>query len=447
MFTIAIIGRPNVGKSTLFNRLAGRKIAVVDDMPGVTRDRHYAPGSIGPMEFRMVDTAGLEKDFTGELERKTFEQTAKALEDADLALFLIDARAGLTPLDIHFAEWLRKKNRPVLLVANKAEGRIDSGILAESYKLGFGEPVAISAEHGEGLADLYESINKFREKIPAVEIAAETADKLLRITIAGRPNSGKSTLLNTIAGEERAVTGSVAGTTRDSISIEAEFEGRKFEIVDTAGLRRKSNITGKVEKISVSQTLREVKYANVVILLLDATLSMEKQDLSIADLILQEGRALVIAVNKWDLIENHTEVVEDITHRLETSLSQVKKLPLIFISARTGKNIDKLINACFATFELWNTEIPTGRLNRWLERAVETHTPPMVKNRRIKLRYMTQTATRPPSFVIFVSNSADFPESYLRYLSNSLKEEFGLEGIPVRLGLKKNKNPFAGERE
>ncbi len=443
MLKIAIIGRPNVGKSTLFNRLAGKKLAVTGDMPGVTRDRHYAEGSIGPLEFRMVDTAGLEKDFSNDTAEKSFAQTGKALAEADLALFLIDARDGITPLDSHFAAWLKKKNRPVLLVANKAEGRIDGGVLAESHVLGFGEPVTISAEHGEGLMELFERIEDFRTKmqIAWMEKAPE-GEKLLRITIAGRPNSGKSTLLNAIAGEERTVTGAEAGTTRDSISISAEYGGKKFEIVDTAGLRKKSNITGQVEKTSASQTLRSIKYANVVILVLDATLNLEKQDLSIADLVLQEGRALVIAVNKWDLIEDHSGFKSEIEYRLEQSLSQVKKLPLIFISAKIGKNIDKLIKACFATFEMWNTEISTGQLNRWLARAVESHTPPMVKGRRIKLRYMTQTSTRPPAFVIFVSNSADFPESYLRYLSNSLKEEFVLEGITIRINLKKNKNPF-----
>lgn len=446
-FTVVIAGRPNVGKSTLFNRLAGKQHALVDDMPGVTRDRREGDASLGGMEFTVIDTAGLEDAPEGSLAARMTGQTQRAIEDADVALLVVDGRVGITPIDKHFALLLRRKKTKVILVVNKAEGGKASAAISEAYGLGFGEAVAISAAHGEGLSELYDALAPFARKSDDGDTESqEDINTPLQLAIVGRPNVGKSTLVNKILGEDRVLTGPEAGITRDAIAVDFEFGGRLIKLVDTAGMRRKSNVTEKVEKLAVADTLRAVQYAHVVILVIDAQAPMEKQENTIAALVEQEGRALVVAINKWDTVADKLAYLKAINEILEKTLPQLKGIAVVTISAETGFQIPKLLKTCFKMYELWNKEIGTGALNRWLESALEIHAPPLVKSRRIKIRYMTQKSARPPSFILF-ANTSDIPDSYMRYLTNSLREAFKLPSVPIRMKIKKNNNPYAGKED
>ncbi len=447
--TIAILGRPNVGKSTLYNRLTGTRFALVDDMPGVTRDWREGKGSIGPMEFSVFDTAGLEHAQKDSLAARMSAQSERALENADVALLLVDGRAGITPDDRYFAQKIRKSGKPVILVINKCEGGKAKDAYAEAYSLGLGEPVAISAEHGEGMADLYNAIAPFEEngKPEKEEIQLITGNPhhdhdAINIAIVGRPNAGKSTLFNRLLGYERVLTGAEAGITRDSIAVDLEYEGRALKLVDTAGIRKSGNVYGKVEKLAVDDSRRSIQYANVVILMLDAETALEKQDLTIADHIEKEGRAIVVAVNKWDKVANKQKYLIDLHERLEDVMPQIKGVTVQPVSAERGTHIDKLMSAVFAAYETWNVRISTNKLNHWLEEALVRHSPPIVNGRRIKIRYMTQVKTRPPTFALFVSKADKLSESYQRYLVNSLRDVFNMPGVPVRFILKKNKNPY-----
>ena len=442
---IAIVGRPNVGKSTLFNRLVGRREAIVDDRPGVTRDRREGTGSLGGLEFTVVDTAGLEDAPADALEAAMRSQTEAALAGADAALFLIDARAGVTALDSHFAAWLRRGPAAVVLVANKAEsGRGMQGAL-EAYELGFGAPVAISAEHGEGLADLYEALAPFLET-PAPEGEEDEDDETegpLKLAIVGRPNVGKSTLINRLLGEDRLLTGPEPGVTRDAIAIDWVWKGRPVRLVDTAGLRRRARVQDRIERLSAADSDRAIRFAEVVVLLLDAEDGLERQDLAIAARTIEEGRALVLAANKWDLVRDAPEVLDALRHRIETSLPQVRDVPLLTVSAVSGRGIDRLVRTAFESREVWSRRIPTGALNRWLREALEAHPPPIVKGRRLKLRYAAQIKRRPPTVAIFGSRPSAVPESYVRYLANGLRRDFDLPGVPIRILLRAGANPYA----
>lgn len=442
-FTVVIAGRPNVGKSTLFNRLTGKQHALVDDMPGVTRDWREGDASLGGMEFTLIDTAGLEDAPEGSLAARMTGQTERAILEADVTLLVVDGRVGITPIDKHFATLLRKKKTKVILVANKAEGGKASAAISESYSLGFGEAVAISAAHGEGLSELYDALAPFAKKSDEEAEAGEDINTPLQIAIVGRPNVGKSTLVNKILGEDRVLTGPEAGITRDAIAVDFEFDGKPIKLIDTAGMRRKSNVIEKVEKLAVADSLRSVQYAHVVILVIDAQAPMEKQENNIAALVEQEGRALVVAINKWDTVTDKPAYLKAINEILEKTLPQLKDVAVVPISAETGFQIPKLLKTCFKMYELWNKEIGTGALNRWLESALEIHAPPLVKSRRIKIRYMTQKSARPPSFILF-SNTSDIPDSYIRYLTNSMREAFALPSVPIRMKIKKNNNPYAG---
>jgi GTPase len=468
---VAIVGRPNVGKSTLFNRLVGRKIALVDDTPGVTRDRREAEGRIGDLRFRILDTAGYEDRTDGSLEDRMRRQTEIAISDADVILFMIDARAGVTPLDERFAQVLRKSGKEVHLIANKAEGRAAEPGLMEAYSLGFGEAVALSAEHGTGLADLHAIISKSvdareppvtaDEPLPDVDIELPEDDgsteegpplrwnpkRYLNVAIVGRPNAGKSTLINTLVGEDRLLTGPEAGITRDSIMVPWEWEGRTINLVDTAGIRKKARVEGKLEKLAVGDALRSVQYAEIVVLLLDATIPFEKQDLALADLVYREGRAMVIAVNKWDLVEDKQKTLVELREKCDDLLPQMRGIPLVTISGMQGRHIDRLMTAIFAIERAWNTHISTAKLNRWLGGITEKHPPPAVGGRRIKMRYMTQAKMRPPSFIVFATRAEAVPASYQRYLLNSMRDIFDMPGTPIRLWLRAGKNPYADKRE
>ncbi|MBI1986240.1 MAG: ribosome biogenesis GTPase Der [Rhodospirillales bacterium] len=456
-FTVAVIGRPNVGKSTLFNRLTGRRQALVDDTPGVTRDRREGQGRIADLEFRVIDTAGLDQGPEQSLQARMQAQTERALKDADVALFMIDARTGVTGMDEHFADRLRRAGKPVIVVANKCEGgKGESGRL-EAYALGLGDPVAVSAEHGEGLNELYEALKPFAGSMgtgeagaaaPAEEeIAAEDAARPLQLAVIGRPNVGKSTLVNRLLGEERMLTGPEAGITRDAISVQWTWNGHDIQLIDTAGLRRKARVTEKLESLSVGDTLNAVRFAEVVVLVVDATLGLEKQDLSIARLVVEEGRALVLAINKWDVAKDRKQTLADIEERLEWSLPQVRGVPVVTCSALTGKGLEKLLPAVFRVYGLWNRRLTTGDLNRWLAAVEDAHPPPTVKGRRVRLRYMTQAKTRPPTFVVFASQPTGLPESYLRYLMGGLRDAFGLAAVPIRIHVRKTskKNPYVRE--
>jgi GTP-binding protein len=455
-FTVAIVGRPNVGKSTLFNRLVGKRLALVDDTPGVTRDRREGTAAIADLSFRVIDTAGLEEVIAGGLEARVRVQTEKAIDDSDLVLLLIDARAGVTPVDEHFADWVRQRQKPAVLVANKCESAAADPGIYESYRLGLGDPVPVSAEHGEGMAELYGAILRHvgDEAAEAEETGEDAPDAReegdagpLRLAIIGRPNTGKSTLVNRLLGEERLLTGPEAGITRDSIMVDWEYEGRALELVDTAGMRRKSRVADKLEKLSVDDTLRTIRFANVAVLLLDATVMLEKQDLTIARLVVEEGRALIIAANKWDVVENASEAMQSLRDRIQTSLPQVRGIPVVTISALRGQNLDKLMQAVFETYEIWNRRVTTAALNRWLELVLDAHPPPLASTgRRVRLRYMTQLKSRPPTFVIWGSRPQDLPESYRRYLINGLRQDFGIEGVPIRLQFRQGENPFAGKK-
>ncbi|GAA3854450.1 ribosome biogenesis GTPase Der [[Pseudomonas] carboxydohydrogena] len=449
-FTIAIIGRPNVGKSTLFNRLVGQKLALVDDQPGVTRDRREGLGRLGDLEFTIIDTAGLDSGPRGSLTARMQEQTETAIAAADALMFVIDARAGLTPNDRAFADFARRANKPALLLANKSEGKQGEAGIAESYALGLGDPIGISAEHGEGMGDLYDAL---RELMPepiededegdADEDNADDPTRPIRVAVLGRPNAGKSTLINHLLGEERLLTSPEAGTTRDSIAVDVEWKGRRLRVFDTAGLRRRSRIDDKLEKLSVSDALRAVRFAEVVVLVMDAQNRFEEQDLRLADLVEREGRALVLAVNKWDLVERAPSAIGKLRETADHLLPQVRGAPVVAISGLMGEGIDRLIGAIEKAYATWNKRIPTSALNRWFEQATRNNPPPAVSGRRLKLNYVTQTKARPPSFVVFCSRADAVPQSYLRYLTNTLREAFDLPGTPVRITLREKANPFA----
>jgi GTP-binding protein len=457
-FTIAIIGRPNVGKSTLFNRLVGQKLALVDDEPGVTRDRREGEGRLGDLEFTVIDTAGLDEGARGSLTARMQEQTEAAIGLADALLFVVDARAGLTPSDRAFADFARRANKPVVLVANKSEGRHGDAGAMETYVLGLGEPIQISAEHGEGLSDLYDALRALMPE-PAeepqevfddddvIEPDDDLSKRPIRVAIVGRPNAGKSTLINRLLGEERLLTSAEAGTTRDSISVEVNWQGRDFRVFDTAGLRRRSRIEQKLEKLSVADALRAIRFAEVVVLMMDAQHKFEEQDLRIADLIEREGRALVIAANKWDLMGRQSSLIAALRTDADHLLPQVRGMPIVAVSGLMGEGIDRLMSAVEQAYATWNRRVPTASLNRWFEQAVDANPPPAVSGRRLKLNYITQAKARPPSFVLFCSRADAVPQSYLRYLVNSLREFFELPGTPVRMTLREKANPFAHKRK
>ena len=441
--TVALIGRPNVGKSTLFNRLVGRRLAIVDERPGVTRDRRDGEGRLFDLNFRVIDTAGLEEMAAESLEGRMRQQTERAVEEAEAVLFLIDARAGVTPLDEHFANWLRRTGRPIVLVANKCEGAAAEGGLLEAHALGFGEPVALSGEHGLGLDELHERLTPLLATEDQEE--EDAADDSLQLAIVGRPNVGKSTLVNQLLGEERMLTGPEAGITRDSIAIPWSYKGRPIRLVDTAGLRRRAKVTDKLEKLSAADTLRVVDFAQVVVLLLEAELGLEKQDLTIARRVVDEGRALVIGVNKWDACADRQAAMGAIRDRLERSFPQTRGIPVVTLSALDGKGVDKLMQAVTAAYEVWNKRVPTAALNRWLEEVVAAHPPPAPGGRRVRLKYITQARNRPPTFAVACSRPDALPDSYLRYLENALRQDFDLPGTPIRIHMRRSRNPYVEE--
>jgi len=446
-FTVAIVGRPNVGKSTLFNRLAGKRLALVDDQPGLTRDRREAEATLGSScAVTLIDTAGLEPGDKG-LTPRMRQQTEAAIAQADLVVFLIDARAGVVSADEIFADLVRGSGKPVILAANKCEGRAAEPGVYEAYSLGLGEPLPISAEHGIGVGELSEAIQRLCQDRGGTAQDQGDIEGLgphpLRIAIVGRPNVGKSTLVNALLGEERMITGPEAGITRDAIASELQWDGRPLLLFDTAGLRRKMRVEGRAEEISVGDALKAIRFAEVVVLLLDVEQPFEKQDLQIADLIEQEGRALVIAVNKWDLVREREKRLNELRETCQRLLPQIKGVPLVPVSALGGKGLDKLMSAVLAADALWNRRLPTHALNQWLQAAVEAHPPPAVSGRRIKLRYITQANARPPTFALFCSRPKALPDSYSRYLVNSLRESFDMPGVPIRLNLRKGANPFA----
>ena len=473
-FTIAIAGRPNVGKSTLFNRLTKTRHAIVSDEPGVTRDRRDGEATLASMKFRLIDTAGLEKAKAGSLQDRMRQQSQVAIEMADISLMVIDARSGILPDDAYFASQLRRSGAPVILVANKCEGKKGAEALAEAWQLGLGAPIPISAEHGEGLIDLYDSIlalatdlgrndelfddekelqepiifgegSFFEDDEATPDIWEEDAEPEapVRIAVVGRPNMGKSTLVNTLLGEGRLLTGPEAGITRDSIMVPFSFNNKPYEIVDTAGIRRSARISEKVEKLMVNDAQRAIQFAKVCILMLDARQPPHKQDMTIARHIADEGRALIIAANMWDDVKDKSVSIKQINDRLQTSLAQLRGVPVVPISGLYGTGLERLFQSVQMIKSIWQLRISTGRLNRWLEVMLEAHPPPLAQGRRLRIRYMTQIKSRPPTFALFVSRPADLPESYLRYLIGGLRDEFGLTGIPVRMVMRKGKNPYA----
>lgn len=451
---VAVIGRPNVGKSTLFNRLVGYKLAIVHDKPGVTRDRKEAPAKFRDLDLCIIDTAGYEYSNEDNIEHRMWKQTERAIQDADVCLFMIDARSGLHPYDELFADLVRQSGKPVILLANKCEGKIQENSIYEAYKLGLGEPVPFSAEHGLGLEDLYGALleyeNKKSDEPQDLEDneSEENKDRQrpLQLAIVGRPNVGKSTLVNALLCDERMLTGPEAGITRDAITSEWEWKGRRVNLVDTAGLRRQSKVSDSLEKMSAASTKHAAFMAQVVVLVLDADAVLDKQDLTIARQVIEEGRALVIAVNKWD-IANRTEALQRLNDKLQTSLTQVTGVPTVTISALKREGLDKLMSAVFKVYDRWNIRIPTAPLNKWFADVQEQNTPPLGKNkRRIKLKYITQAKNRPPSFYIFSSNPEGLPDSYLRYLTNSLRQTFNLGGVPIRITVRKSDNPYAEKR-
>ncbi|WP_236646611.1 ribosome biogenesis GTPase Der [Aristophania vespae] len=440
---VVIAGRPNVGKSTLFNRLVGRRQAIVSDEPGVTRDRKEGEALVRGRHIRLIDTAGLEEAAPETLFGRMRSSSEQGVAQADLVVFCIDARAGITPIDAHFASWLRKQNRPVLLVANKAEGKAGTEAALEAYSLGLGTPLALSAEHGEGLADL---MSEIVARLPKEEDKEESEQESpLRLAIVGRPNAGKSTLLNSLLGEERMITGPEAGLTRDAVSAFIRDDEGLIEIVDTAGMRKRSRVDKGLERMSVSASIEALKMAEIVILVLDATRGVDEQDLQIARLIEREGRGCVLALNKWDAVENHQKVRTAITDRIESSLAQMRGISVVPFSALTGAGLHRLLPAVRRVSQIWNARVGTSDLNRWFEEALERHQPPLVDGRRLKLRYITQVKSRPPTFIIFGTRVEKLPDSYKRYLINGIRETFHLPGTPIRLQLRGTRNPFANQ--
>jgi GTPase len=457
-FTVAILGRPNVGKSTLFNRLVGRRSALVDDMPGVTRDRREGQGRIADLEFRVIDTAGLEEAAPTSLAGRMRAQTERSLDLADVVLLVVDAREGITEPDRHFGGWLRKGSKPVVLIANKAEGRAELGAVGEAYALGLGDPVPISALNGEGFGELYDRLRDFAplpddavgEEEPGDEAGEETEDRAprpLQLAIVGRPNVGKSTLVNRLIGEERLLTGPEPGITRDAIALEWDWQGRPIRLVDTAGMRRRARIEDKLERLSVADTLRTIRFAGTVVLVIDALEPFGRQDLTIANLVAEEGRALVLAANKWDAVADKPAAMRQLRDRITASLAQLHGVPLVPISGMAGTGLDQLMKAVIAADTVWNKRLPTPVLNRWLAAIQQHHPPPLVGARRLKLRYMTQANTRPPTFALFASKPSELPDSYRRYLVNALRQDFDLPGTPIRLMLRKGENPYARAKD
>ncbi len=447
---IAIVGRPNVGKSTLFNRLAARRTALVSDIPGLTRDRREGEAVLGGHPVTLIDTAGLEEAAPASIAGRMRAQSEAAIGKADLVLFVLDARDGVVPADAAFAQVVREAGRPVVLVANKSEGRAGADGFYEAFRLGLGEPVAISAEHGEGIGELVETLLAALGLTPAAKRGGSEADgsepdavaRPIRVAIVGRPNSGKSTLVNALLGEERMITGPEPGLTRDAVATDFVWNGRPVRLFDTAGLRRKARISEAAEKLSASDAVRAIRFAEVVVVLMDAQNALEHQDLTIADLVEQEGRAMVVAVNKWDLVGDKQRTLKALRETLSERLAQVPGVPLVTLSALSGRGLDRLETAVFAAYERWNRRVPTPHLNRWLAEALDRHTPPAVSGRRIKLRYMTQPSARPPTFVAFCSRPEAVPKAYLRYLTNSLRDTFNLPGVPIRFKLRKGENPY-----
>jgi GTPase len=450
-FTVAIVGRPNVGKSTLFNRLVGARRALVDDRPGVTRDRREGEARLGDLSFRVIDTAGLENARSDTLSARVQAQTAAAMAQADAVLFLVDARAGATDADRAFADLARRSGKPAILVANKSEGRAGEAGVLESYALGLGEPVAISAEHGDGLAGLYDALRAAlpeatAQREPEEDRAAAASQKPIRIAVVGRPNTGKSTLINRLLGEERLLTGSEPGITRDAIAVELDWHGQRLRVHDTAGLRRRSRIAEKLEKLSVADTLNAIRFAEVVIVLMDAQAPFEEQDIRIADLVEREGRAVVVGINKVDLVERQSGVRPRLRELADRLLPQIKGVPVMALSARSGEGLDRLMAAVMEAHAVWNRRAPTAALNRFLAQAIAAHPPPALGGRRLRLDYITQPKARPPSFVLFASRASALPETYRRYLINGLRESFALPGTPIRLTLRSKANPYAGRK-
>jgi GTP-binding protein len=442
---VAIVGRPNVGKSTLFNRLVAQRLALVDDQPGVTRDRREGDARIGGLEFTAIDTAGLEEAPTGSLAARMHMQTEIAVDDADVVLFVIDARSGITSADRIFADMLRSYDKPTILLANKAEGSVaETGVL-EGYELGIGDPLRISAEHGEGMSDLHDAIRDARARVSLGPAVADEPPGL-RVAIIGRPNAGKSTLINAILGEDRLLTGPEAGITRDSIAVNWMHKGQHYRLFDTAGLRRRARVSKKLEKLAVGDALRAIRFAEVVVLVLDAGQSFEKQDLQIADMVEREGRAIVIAIDKWDLVKDRADRLDDVREKAGRLLPQIAGVPLVTVSGLTGEGIDRMMKTVLEAHATWNKRVTTSKLNQWLAGVLERHPPPAVAGRRIKLRYLTQPKARPPTFVAFCSRPEVLPPAYKRYLVNALRNDFNLPGVPLRLVLRKGENPYEGKK-
>ena len=441
---VAIVGRPNVGKSTLFNRLAGKRLALVHDTPGVTRDRREAEAQLGALALKLIDTAGFEKGAEGSLSQRMTAQTMAAIAEADVCLFAIDARDGVTAGDEIVADSLRRSGKPVVLVTNKCEGRIGEAAVAEAYSLGFGEAIAVSAEHDLGIGELAEALAAFAPEEETAEQESEEENRPLRLAIVGRPNVGKSSLFNRILGEERALTGPEPGLTRDAIAAPWQADGRAILLHDTAGLRKRARVAGEtLEEMSVASTLDAIRFADCVIVMIDAMQPFEKQDLTIADLVEREGRAAVFAIGKWDLVEERAGAISKLREKADELLPQLKGAPLVAVSAKTGEGIDRLLPAVLEADRAWNKHVPTSALNRFLEEALSRHAPPAIKGRRVRIRYMTQPKVRPPTFALFGNQLSALPDAYLRYLTNGLRATFGLKGTPIRLRLRSGKNPYA----